>query len=105
MRIMTYVKEISFVGKVPTSNRNALPLDGSRQVGSEWVQTQYMGAAMTKEQAIQFFGGISVLIAVFAGSGVRARTVEKWGEEPPITRQYQLEVLTAGRLRARRGRH
>ena len=51
---------------------------------------------MKKSQAIAYFGSVSAL----AGSlGVTYEAVRQWGEVPEL-RQYQLEHLTGGALKA-----
>jgi hypothetical protein len=50
------------------------------------------------QDAIRFFGSVETLKAALK---LKART-EIWGEFPPASRQYQLEVLTNGALRAER---
>jgi hypothetical protein len=53
---------------------------------------------MTTQEAVEHFGGQKHLIAAL---GLKARqTVTAWGDYPPIGRQYQIEVLTNGKLKA-----
>lgn len=52
---------------------------------------------MTKKQAIQHFGSISKLAKALK---VSYEAVRQW-EEVPELRQYQLELITKGVLRAR----
>lgn len=51
---------------------------------------------MTKSQAIKHFGSISALAKAL---GVTYEAVRQWGEVPEL-RQYQIEKLTGGDLRA-----
>lgn len=53
--------------------------------------------SMTTTQAIDYFGGVTSLARAI---GIRRVAVYQWGEYPPVGRQYQLEVLTNGALRA-----
>lgn len=52
---------------------------------------------MTKKKAIEHFGSISALARAL---GVTYEAVRQWGEVIPELRQYQLERLTAGALKA-----
>ncbi|MBC7602774.1 MAG: Cro/Cl family transcriptional regulator [Ramlibacter sp.] len=53
---------------------------------------------MTKSEAIAFYGGnISALARAL---DIDQSTVYSWGEVPPDGRQYQLEKLTGGLLKA-----
>ena len=52
---------------------------------------------MTKKQAIKHFGSISALARAL---GVTYEAVRQWGEVIPELRQYQLEHLTGGALKA-----
>lgn len=54
---------------------------------------------MTTRDAIKHYGGVSALARAL---GIDRRSVWKWGDRPPTGRQYELEVLTAGTLRADR---
>jgi hypothetical protein len=53
---------------------------------------------MTKAQAVQFFGSSAALARAI---GVSRQSVHGW-RDIPIGRQYQLEVVTNGKLRADR---
>ena len=53
--------------------------------------------AMTKTQAVRHFGSQAKLAAAL---GIRQPSVAQWGDRPPLPRQYQIQVLTHGRLRA-----
>ncbi len=53
---------------------------------------------MTTQEAIDYFGGRRQLAEVL---GVWPQVIYAWGEEPPMSRQYELEVKTNGALRAR----
>jgi len=52
--------------------------------------------AMTKSQAIQHFGSISALAKAL---GVTYEAVRQWADVPEL-RQYQIERLTKGALKA-----
>jgi hypothetical protein len=52
---------------------------------------------MTKTEAIKHFGSISDLAKAL---GTTYEAVRQWGDEIPELRQYQIEVLTKGELRA-----
>lgn len=54
---------------------------------------------MTKSQAIQHFGSISALAKAL---GVTYEAVRQW-EVVPELRQYQIERITGGKLRAEQG--
>ena len=54
---------------------------------------------MTKQQAIEHFGsGAALARALHVTRGA----VSNWGDEIPLGRQYEIEVLTEGKLRAER---
>jgi hypothetical protein len=53
---------------------------------------------MTTQEAIDHFGGRRQLAEML---GVWPQVIYQWGEEPPMARQYELEVKTNGVLRAR----
>lgn len=52
---------------------------------------------MTKQQAIAHYGSISALAKAL---GTTYEAVRQWGAEIPPLRQYQIEVLTEGALKA-----
>lgn len=52
---------------------------------------------MTTQEAIDYYGGVKKLADAL---GVWAQVVYAWGEEPPMGRQYELEVKTKGELKA-----
>ncbi|MNJ79517.1 DNA-binding transcriptional regulator DicC [compost metagenome] len=52
---------------------------------------------MTKSQAIQHFGSISVLAKAL---GVTYEAIRQWDEVPEL-RQYQIERITKGALKAK----
>lgn len=52
---------------------------------------------MTKKQAIDHFGSTSALARAL---GVTYEAVRQWGDEVPELRQYQIERLTGGALKA-----
>jgi len=53
---------------------------------------------MKTQEAIQFFGSPDRLKAALQ---LPTRKV-RWGEHPPLERQYQIEVVTNGALKAER---
>ena len=56
--------------------------------------------AMKTQDAIQYFGS---QVALKRALKLKARqTIHAWGEFPPDGRQYQIEVLTGGKLKAER---
>jgi hypothetical protein len=54
---------------------------------------------MKTADASKLFGSITRLAKAM---NVSVRAVHYWGEYPPIARQYQVEILTNGRLHAER---
>lgn len=52
---------------------------------------------MTKNEAIQHFGGVSALARAL---GINRWAIYQWGDRPPEGRQYQLELMTGGALKA-----
>ena len=52
---------------------------------------------MTTQEAVEHYGGIKKLAAEL---GIWAHVIYRWGEHPPMARQYELEVKTKGALKA-----
>ena len=52
---------------------------------------------MTTQQAKDFFGGTAPLAAAL---GIWPHNVSRWGERPPMARQYEIEVKSGGLLKA-----
>ncbi len=52
---------------------------------------------MKKAEAVKHFGSPSKLADAL---GITLQAVGQWGDTVPLSRQYQIEVLTAGALRA-----
>ncbi len=52
---------------------------------------------MTKAKAIEHFGSATKLASAV---GVTKQTVSQWGEYPPGGRQFQLQIMTKGKLKA-----
>ena len=52
---------------------------------------------MKTQEAIDFYGGVKELAHVL---GVWPQVIYSWGNEPPMARQYELEVKTGGKLKA-----
>ena len=61
-------------------------------------QFSTQGEEMTTKEAIAYFGGIKALADALH---VWPQAIYKWGEEPPMAKQYELEVRTNGSLKAR----
>ena len=55
---------------------------------------------MTTNDAIEWAGGTQAALAALLS--IKQPSVAKWGEYPPLVRQYQIEVLSNGRLKAER---
>ena len=54
---------------------------------------------MRKEDAIRFFGSATKLARAL---GISKQAISKWGDHVPEGRDYQIEVLTEGALKAPR---
>lgn len=52
---------------------------------------------MTTKEAIAWYGSIKALAAAI---DVWPHVISRWGEKPPMARQYELEVKTKGELKA-----
>ena len=52
---------------------------------------------MKTEEAIAYFGSLKKLADTL---DVWPQVIYKWGDTPPMGRQYELEVKTAGALKA-----
>ena len=52
---------------------------------------------MTTQQAIEYYGGIRPLAEAL---GIWPHTIYRWGKQPPMSRQYELQVKTGGALMA-----
>lgn len=52
---------------------------------------------MNKQDAIQHFGSSTKLAQAL---GISKQAVSQWEDELPIGRQYQIEVVTEGKLKA-----
>lgn len=52
---------------------------------------------MTTDEAIKWAGGLRQLAAKLE---IWPHTIYSWGQHPPMTRQYQLEVISGGELKA-----
>ena len=53
---------------------------------------------MTTQEALDYYDNNPMRMAQALGVWVSA--IYQWGEYPPIGRQFQLEVLTEGKLKA-----
>jgi hypothetical protein len=56
-------------------------------------------ATMKTQEAIAHYGGVKKLADAL---GVWPQVIYNWGDNPPMSRQYELEVKTEGQLRADR---
>lgn len=52
---------------------------------------------MTTQEAKDYFGGIKELAEAL---GIWPHNVSRWGDYPPKSRQYEIEVKTNGALKA-----
>lgn len=52
---------------------------------------------MTTQQAIEHFGGRRNLANAL---NISVQGVHKWGQTPPLLRQYQIEIITKRKLKA-----
>lgn len=52
---------------------------------------------MKTSEAVQFFNGVTRLARAL---GIRRQAIYQWGEEPPQGRQFEIQVLTGGHLKA-----
>jgi hypothetical protein len=52
---------------------------------------------MTKKEAILHFGSA---VKLAKEMGISPQAITLWGDYPPIARQYQIQVLTNGQLKA-----
>ena len=52
---------------------------------------------MTTQQAIDYYGSIKALADAI---GVWPQVIYRWGEYPPMPRQYELQVKTKNKLKA-----
>ena len=55
---------------------------------------------MTTDEALEFFGGRKRLAAAL---DVWPHATARWGKFPPKVRQYQIQVLSDGKLRVEDG--
>lgn len=53
---------------------------------------------MKKDDALKYFGGVSNTAKAL---GIHRSSVSLWGDEIPMGRAYQIEILTKGQLKAR----
>jgi len=54
---------------------------------------------MKTSDAIQHFGSSAALARAL---GINRSAVHQWGDKPPVPRQYQIQVVTDGKLVAER---
>ena len=55
---------------------------------------------MTTQEAIEYYGGVKQLADAL---GCWPQVIYQWGVNPPIGRQYQLQVITDGKLKVNNG--
>lgn len=53
--------------------------------------------SMTTKEAVAFYGGVKKLADAL---GVWPQVIYAWGERPPMSRQYELEIKTNHHLKA-----
>lgn len=51
---------------------------------------------MTTKEAIDFFGGVKLLAEALS---IWPHVIYRWGENPPMARQYELQVKSGGKLK------
>ena len=52
---------------------------------------------MTTKEAVKHFGGTKELANLL---GIWPNVIYRWGESPPVARQYEIEVKSDGKLKA-----
>ena len=52
---------------------------------------------MNTKDAIEYFGGIKQLAEAL---DIWPHVIYRWGDNPPMARQYEIEVKTKGKLKA-----
>lgn len=52
---------------------------------------------MKTQEAIDYYGGVKELAAVL---NIWPHVIYRWGDSPPISRQYEIQVKTNGVLKA-----
>lgn len=52
---------------------------------------------MTTQEAISHYGSKAEIARAL---GIKKASVSGWGDEPPLGRQYQIQALTKGKLKA-----
>jgi hypothetical protein len=52
---------------------------------------------MTKADIVQHFGGVT---AAAKALKTNRQTVQRWRDKVPLGRQYEIQILTGGKLRA-----
>lgn len=55
---------------------------------------------MKTKDAIDHFGGVKPLAEAL---GIWPHVIYRWGDTPPMARQYEIEVKTGGKLKAETG--
>lgn len=54
---------------------------------------------MTTEEAIKHYGSIKQLADAL---GIWPHVIYRWGNNPPMARQYEIQVKTGGKLKAQK---
>jgi hypothetical protein len=65
----------------------------------QWVNVFTWVSDMRKSDVIEHFGSVK---AAAKALGLTSQAVSMWPETVPKTRQWQIDVLTEGKLRAQR---
>lgn len=52
---------------------------------------------MTTQEAVEHYGGVRQLAEAL---GIWPHSIHRWGEYPPVLRQYEIQVKTGGKLKA-----
>ncbi|PHS13450.1 MAG: Cro/Cl family transcriptional regulator [Blastopirellula sp.] len=52
---------------------------------------------MTTKEAANYFGGTKELADAL---GIWPNVIYRWGKNPPVARQYEIEVKSGGKLKA-----
>lgn len=52
---------------------------------------------MTTKEAIDYFGGVKALAQAL---DIWPTGISRWGKSPPMLRQYEIEKITGGKLKA-----
>lgn len=61
------------------------------------TQGKHRGLKVKTKDAIEYFGGTKKLAEALE---IWPHVIYRWGEFPPMARQYEIEVKTGGKLKA-----